>query len=124
MEITTFHGRLGTTALYYCLFMGLWALWRFIRRQPIDSSYWGATWIGEGLILVQGALGMFLWLSGRGQLEGQTMHILYGVVAALVIPGVFFYTQGSDTRRTALVYGAGFLFLFGILLRGIGTAPA
>jgi hypothetical protein len=117
MSIVEIHGRLGNTALFYVVILAVWALWRFFRRQGVDSSYWGALVIGELLLLAQGALGGYIYLRGIGYLERQFMHILYGMVSLLVIPAAFAFTRGDDRHRVMLVYGAALLFLFGIILR-------
>jgi hypothetical protein len=49
------------------------------------------------------------------------MHILYGTAAALVIPVMFFFTRGAETRQMQLMYGAGFLLVVGILLRSFAA---
>lgn len=116
------HAGLANTALYYTIAMAVWGLWRFFRRQGVDSSYWAAIVIAEVLYLAQGALGAFLFFSGIGQLNGSYMHILYGVVAVLVVPALFMYTRGDETRRVMLVYGVGFIFNFLILLRSMATS--
>lgn len=121
MTIIEFHGRLATTALYFAILMALWGLFRFFRKQKVDSSYWGALVIGEGLFLLQAGLGAYIWLSGVGSLGGRWMHVLYGVVSVLVIPAVFAYTRGDEQRRATLVYGVSFLFLVGILMRAMAV---
>jgi hypothetical protein len=122
MSLVEIHGRLGNAALLFTIIMAVWGLWRYFRRQGLDSSYWGAVVIVEVLYLVQGALGAFLFFSGIGNLTGRTIHILYGVVSVLVVPAIFVFTRGEETRRPMLVYGVGFLFLIGIFLRGITTS--
>ena len=116
------HGGLANTALYYTIAMAVWGLYRYFRRQGVDGNYWAALVIAEGLYLVQGALGAILFFSGIGHLAGPFMHILYGVVAVLVVPALFMYTRGDETRRVMLVYGVGFLFMVGILLRSMATS--
>jgi hypothetical protein len=123
MTLIDFHGRLGYTAMYYTLILALWGIWRYIRKQGIDGGYWGALVIAEILYILQASLGAFLWISGIGNLAGHGIHILYGVVSVLVVPGVFVYTHGDDRRRASLIYGLFFLFLIGIILRAITTAP-
>ena len=120
MSLTELHARLGNTAVYYMVIMAGWGLWRFFRKQGLDSNYWGALVIGEIIILLQGGLGAYLWLSGLR--PGRGIHILYGVVSALVIPGIYAYTQGNEKRRVMLVYGIGLLILVGLILRAIMTA--
>ena len=123
MSIVFIHSRLAYTAVFFSIAMALWGIWRYIRKQGIDSSYWGALYICGGLVLVQVVLGTIIWLSGAGHLGEQTIHILYGAVAVLVIPGVFIYTRGEERRRNAAIYGLAFIFLAGILIRAIMTAP-
>ena len=122
MTLIEVHGRLGNTVLFYILIMAAWGLWRFFRKQGVDSSYWGAVVIAEILLVIQAALGGYLWLSGTGNLAGRGIHILYGVASILVIPGVYLYTRGDAERRAMLLYGVFFLFLAGIVLRAMTTA--
>lgn len=121
MTIIDVHGRLANTALLYAIILGVWGLWRFVRKQNMDSNFWGAIVIAEILFLFQIALGLYLWLSGVGELSSG-VHILYGVVSVMVLPGIYLYTRGDDKRRALLIYTAGFLFLVGILIRAMMTA--
>ncbi len=121
MTVIDVHGRLANTALLYAIVLCVWGLWRFFRKQDIDSSYWGALVIAEVLFLSQIALGLYLWLSGIGRLGG-AVHVLYGVVSVLVLPGIYLYTRGDEKRRAGLIYGLGFLFLVGIIIRAMMTA--
>jgi hypothetical protein len=109
---------LGLTSLFYVVIMTIWGLWRYFRKQGVDSSYRGSLVIAEILLAAQAAMGLFLVLTRHPQ---QFMHILYGVVSLLVVPGIFAYTKGEDDRRAMLLYGVGFLFLVGILLRALTT---
>jgi hypothetical protein len=100
--------------------MALWGFWRFIRKQNVNSNYFGALVIAEVIFILQGLLGLYLWVSGAGVLSG-SMHILYGVVNVLVVPGIYLFTRGESSRRELLIYSLGFLFLVGIVLRSIAT---
>lgn len=120
MSLTDVHARLANTALFYFLILAAWGLWRFIRKQDIDSNFWGALIISEVLVLVQGGLGVYLWVIGRQPGRGW-IHILYGVVSVLTLPGIFAFTRGEQDRRVMLIYGVALLFLVGITLRAAGT---
>jgi len=120
MTLVELHARLANTALFFCIIMGLWGTWRFLRKHGMDSSYWGAAVIAEVLILVQGALGAYLWIIGLR--PARNIHVLYGIVAALAIPMIFFYTKGREERPEMLMYAVGFLILAGLLLRAMSTA--
>ncbi|NLG72680.1 MAG: hypothetical protein GX495_11670 [Chloroflexi bacterium] len=122
MTLVDIHARLANTALFYAIIMALWGILRFLRKEGVGGSYWGALVIAEILFLIQAGLGVTLLLSGS-DIGGQGIHILYGVVSVLVLPGIFTFTRGDDVRRAMLVYGVGFLFLVGILIRAISTGP-
>lgn len=117
MSVFEIHGRLGNTALLYTIILAIWALWRFFRRQGIDSNFWGALVIAEALLLVQGGLGGYIYLSGIGHLSRQFMHMLYGIIGLLIIPVVFSFTRGNDRRGVMLVYGIALLGQVAIILR-------
>jgi heme A synthase len=119
MTITEIHARLANTGLYFILIMALWGLWRYLRKQGVDSSYFGALVIGEILILAQGALGAYMWFSGLR--PERSLHLIYGISSALVVPAIFAWTRGGDKRREMLIYGIGLLFMTGLLLRAITT---
>ena len=121
MSIIDIHARLGNTMLFYIILMAVWGLWRFFRKQGVDSSYFGALVIAEVLFVLQGLLGLYLWISGVGVLQGG-MHILYGAINVLAVPGIFLYTHGENSRQVMLLYSVGFLLLVGIVLRSMATA--
>jgi len=121
MSIIEVHARLANTAIFYTVVMAVWGLWRYFRKQEVDSSYFGALIIAEILFIIQGVLGAYLYLSGIGNLDRAFMHILYGIVSVLVIPGIFAYTRGDSTRQVQLIYGITLLFLAGILFRSLAT---
>jgi len=120
MSLADFHARLAISAILYALVLGLWAFWRYFRRQGVHSSYFGALVIAEILFLAQGALGGYMWLTGLRPERGG-IHILYGVVGALTIPGVYLFTKGREERRETLIYALAMIFATGILLRAMTT---
>lgn len=120
MTLSDVHARLANTALLFCLLMAAWGAWRFVRKQGLGGSYWGALIIAEVLILAQGGLGAYLWFSGLRPLRGG-IHVLYGVVSALAIPLVYAYTRGREERPEMLMYSVTFLILAGLVLRAMVT---
>jgi len=119
MTLSEVHARLAITALVFCGIMTIWALWRFFRKQGINSSYWGAVIIAEVVILGQGLLGTYLWFIGLRPERG--VHWLYGVVLALAMPLVYTFTKGRQERPETLMYGVGFLVMFFLVLRSMVT---
>lgn len=121
MSLVEIHARLANTLLLYVILLAVWGLWRFIRREGVGSSYWGALVIAEILVVIQNLLGVYLWFINNLRPERGGIHILYGVISALAIPAVYVYTKGGDQRREMLVYAAVLLFTIGLVLRAIST---
>jgi hypothetical protein len=122
MTLGEIHGRLGTTGLYFMILMALWGLFRYFRKEGVNSNYWGALAIGEILIVVQGLLGAYLWIIGER--PERSLHVLCGIAAARVFPGVYAYTKGNEERRSILVYGVALLVSVLLIMRAISTAGA
>ena len=119
MPLVEIHARLANTTLLFVGIMAVWGIWRFWRGNGLSSSYWGAMIIAEILILFQGGLGAYLWISGLR--PDRSLHLLYGIVTALAIPAIFMYTKGREERPEMLMYTVGFLIMVGLVLRAIVT---
>ena len=121
MTLGDIHGQLAITALLFSSGMIVWGFWRYFKRMDVSSSYFGAVVIAEIIYLAQALLGLFLFISGTGELERPPVHILYGAVLLLTLPGVYIYTRGDESRRTMLLYSLAFIFLIGITFRSMST---
>jgi CDP-diglyceride synthetase len=119
--IVEIHARLGNAAFFYAAILALWALWRIIRKQGVDSNFWGALVIAEGLILLQGILGVYLYFFSGLKLARQ-IHVLYGALSALVIPAAFGFTRGHQERRDMTIYTATMLCMALLAMRALQTA--
>lgn len=124
MSLVLIHSRLANTASLFIGAVGLWALFLWLRRRPLDGSWYGAAVIGELLIIVQGAAGLWLYLSGHGAaLPRPFIHILYGIVAVITLPAAYGYFGALENERVkALAMALVCLFLWGIVQRGASTA--
>lgn len=120
MEIVVeIHRVLSNSAMLFFLLLGIWGIFRAFRNYGVGGSYMGALVIGEGLFVIQAALGAVLWLSGER--PGRPIHLLYGVFLLVALPGLFAYIKGDDSNQAQWYYGLLTLFLFGVTLRAIGT---
>lgn len=119
MSLNEIHRFMSTAIAIFFLMVGLWGLWRAIRKQGVDGSYLGSLLIAEGLYVLQAILGVLIWLNGPSP---AWQHLLYGVFALLFLPLLFTYLQGDDSNRAQWVYALGTLFLFGVALRAISTS--
>ena len=115
----TIHSGLANTASLFMLILGLWSLYYYIRNQLLDGSFFGIVAVGEILLIVQALLGLTLVLSGA-QASRPFLHYLYGFFSILVLPAVYYYTNGDEQRRAALIWCFTGIFLFGLSLRLIG----
>jgi len=121
MPLTVIHSRLWVSILLFSAAMALWGIWRFVRKQNAGSNYLGAVAMAELLNLVQFVVGVILLISGTGVLARPQVHILYGCVMVLVLPGVYIYSRGDDSRRAVLIYAVAFVFLIAIAFRSLVT---
>ena len=118
--LAVLHARLLVTILLFFGALSIWGFFSYLRGQSISGSYKGALAIGELLMLAEFVLGVLLLLSGA-QPYRLSIHILYGIVAIIGLPGAFAYTRGRDDRWELLIYVVVCLFLCGIALRALST---
>jgi hypothetical protein len=99
--------------------LGAWGLINYLRGQGISASYWGALVIGEIVALLQALLGVILIFTVRPPAD--LIHILYGALTGLVLPGVYVYTHARTGRMEMGMYALAALFIFGLGLRAMTT---
>src|SRR5215208_2467597 len=107
--LAVLHARLVVTILLFFGALSIWGFVSYLRGHSISGSYKGALALGE-LLLLSGA-----------QPYRLSIHILYGIVAIIGLPGAFAYTRGRDNRWELLIYVVVCLFLCGIALRAMTT---
>lgn len=117
--IAQFHAALANTVILYMVACGLWGLFSAFRGG-LSSSLSGALVIGEGLIIAQGLLGGVSYLAGLRPSQGG-LHYLYGLSAAITLPGIYSFTRTRSAAMQALWFGGGALFIVGLALRGQTT---
>ena len=118
--LAVLHARLVITILLFFGALSIWGFIGYLRGHSITGSYKGALAIGELLMLAQFVVGVLLLLGGA-QPYRLSIHILYGIVAIIGLPGAFAYTRGRDDRWELLIYVTVCLFLCGIALRALMT---
>lgn len=117
------HEGLSNMTWMFFLAIGLWGLVRAIRGKAVDGSYLGAAAIGQGLFILQAAIGVVLWINGRlSALNRPDVHVLYGAFVIVFLPFIYFTAlRGDDSNRGQWVLAFSNLFLFGVALRLIET---
>jgi CDP-diglyceride synthetase len=113
------HDRLATTVLLFMAAVGFWGLFSFSRGESLSGSLAGTLAIGQVLIVIQGLLGAALYVDGlRPQ---SSVHLLYGITAAVVMPFVWSYAKERHPRQSLLYYSLAALFIAGLAIRGMAT---
>ncbi len=120
MGFTQIHQSLATASLLFSLIIAGYGFWLYFRKRGIDASFWGALAAGELLYVVQIVIGFVLLASGLRPAR-TAVHLLYGVMLALVLPLAYVSTRAADTHREAGLYGLIGLFLAGVALRAMDT---
>lgn len=120
MDLTFIHARLSATIIAFSLIAAVWGLVQYARGRRVDGSYWGIAAAAELLYIVQGLIGVTLWIGGAAPARG--IHILYGAVSVVALPAYYAFSEGRDDRAALLAYSLLFLFLAGIGLRAASTA--
>ena len=116
------HSQLANTGVLYMAATGLIGLWMWWRKQPMDANYRGILTIGYILGLVIGLLGLTMLLAGSNPRD--PIHILYGIVTAVSIPGMgaLQIQRGHADINKPKWYALASFFVMGVMLRGIITA--
>ncbi|CAA9545636.1 MAG: hypothetical protein AVDCRST_MAG43-563 [uncultured Thermomicrobiales bacterium] len=117
--VALFHDRLSITIILFFAIAGAWGLLEYVRGGSLSGSIAGALIIGQVLVVIQGALGMVLFFLGNR--PNNSVHLLYGFTAALVLPFVWSYMRDRAPRQALLLYSLIALFIVGLAIRGITT---
>jgi hypothetical protein len=124
MTLIQLHTALASSATIFILAMAAWAFVLRFRSRPLDPAWYGAAVIGELLIVLQAAIGVIMYLQGLGSvLPRPFIHILYGVVAVITLPGAYAYVGNfEDENLKTVMLALICLFLWGILRRAASVA--
>ena len=121
MDLTQIHGALANACLIFSLIIAGYGFLLYFTQRAIDANFWGTVAAGELLFLAQGVVGVLLYASGLRP-SRDLVHVLYGIVLVITLPGTYAITRGRDSRREAIIYAIIGLFLAGITLRAMSTA--
>jgi len=114
------HQGLFRAGLLITAIFGVWGLIIYFRKQTPSGGYRSTLVLTEALFIVQGLLGIGLFLSGHRPKD--SLHWLYGILLVIVLPIAASYVSGRDARRAEpLVYGIAGLFMAGLAIRALTT---
>jgi heme A synthase len=113
------HNGLFRAGLIITGFIVIWSAFLYLRKQAASGSYRATLVLTEGLFIVQGLVGIAMFLGGARPHD--PLHGLYGPLLVIVLPIAASYLSGRESRREALVYGLAALFMFGLAIRAYMT---
>jgi hypothetical protein len=115
------HRVLANTLWMFYLLVAAWGIYRAIRGQAVDGSYFGAVAVVQIVMVIEVLLGATIFLTGA-RAARMFVHFMYATFAIVFLPGLFAYLKGDDSNRAQWIYALGALFMFGVTLRLISTA--
>lgn len=121
--VLSLHRGLFFAGLVLAIVIGGWGLVMFFRRIPPTGGFNSALLVTEALFIIQGLVGVTLFLGGRRPHDA--LHWLYGILLVIVIPIAMTYGASPaerDRRRQSLVYGIAGLFMAGLAIRALTTS--
>ncbi len=104
MILTEIHNRIATSVILFAAIAGVWGIISRLRGQGVSGNYWGILAVGELLFVGQAVLGILLWFNGArpGRMG---VHVLYGIVLVITLPGYYIISKGRDDQVASLLYG-------------------
>ena len=103
----------------FAVVLGLWGAYGYFRHAEITGGFRSSYLIMAGLTAVQGVVGLGLF--AFGQRPHELLHIVYGIFAALFLPGAYLYAHGGSRRREAVVLAGAAWIVAIAYFRGIAT---
>ena len=120
MTLSQVHAQLAISIMLFAGLAAVWGLVSYLRGKSVEANFWGILVVGEVLFLSQIVTGIIMWLNSARPARG--VHLLYGAVTVIAIPGYFAITKGRDDRTATLAYTLICIFLVGVGARAAMTA--
>lgn len=113
------HGYGARVLLALAVVLGVWGTYQYLRKQQVSAGFRSSYLIMAALVPIQGLIGVVTLALGHRPTE--LLHIVYGVFAALFLPGAFLYAQGPSKRREAVILAGAAWVVSIAFYRGIAT---
>ena len=97
--LAVLHAGLARALILYALVLAVWGSYQFIRHRAVSGGFRASFLLMFGLSLLQGLLGAVSF--ALGQHPRELLHVVYGIFAAVFLPGVFTYVSSGARDREA-----------------------
>ena len=110
----------GANALViFALALALWGTYLYFRRRAVSPGFRSSFVIMAGLTVVQGLAGAAIFVTG--QHPTHLLHVVYGIFAAIFLPGVYLWAHGGSSQREAVILAGAAWVVSIAFLRGFAT---
>ena len=118
-DLAFLHSGLARALIVYALVLGVWGGYQFIRHRAVSGGFRASFLLMFGLTLLQGLLGAAGFAGGQHPRE--LLHIVYGIFAAVFLPGVYTYVSSGARDREAAFLAASCWIVLIAYGRGLTT---
>ena len=113
------HQLLAEALVAFAFVLGVWGTYLYFRRDAITPGFRSSFLAMTGVSILQGLAGAGALVTGAR--PGELLHIVYGIFAALFLPGLYMYAHGGSARREAVFLAGGCWVVLIAYLRGFAT---
>jgi heme A synthase len=104
----------------FAVVLGLWGADHYFRNQRVSGGFRSTYLIMAALVFLQGIFGVAALFVGGNPREG-FLHMVYGIFAAIFVPGAYLWSRGDNQRREALILAGASWIVSIAFIRGIST---
>lgn len=117
--LTFLHVRLALSLVLFAIVLGIWGTYQFLRHRAVSGGFRSGFLLMAGLTAAQSLAGLAIY--ALGQRPGNALHVVYGIFAALFLPGLYFFTNRGRRDREAAFLAAACWIVLVAYARGITT---
>lgn len=117
--LVRFHGNLFYAIMLVGLIVGIWGIVLYFCKQGITQAFRSILLLFFTLALLEGALGLTLFLSGLRPHD--PLHYVYGGIVVFALPVALGYSSGKNIRKDSLIFGIAALIAIAAATRAFFT---
>lgn len=113
------HVRLAFALVLLSITLGIWGSYQYLRHRAVSGGFRATYLMLVGLTLLQGLVGALTF--GLGLHPRNLLHVVYGIFAAVFLPGIYFYSSRGGRDREAVFLAASCWVVVVAYVRGYTT---
>jgi CDP-diglyceride synthetase len=105
--------------LLFAVAIAIWGTYQYFRKAEISAGFRSSYLIMAAVTAVQGLLGLAAFATGGH--PRTLLHLVYGVFAAVFVPGAYLWARSGNRRREAVILAGASWVVSIAFFRGIAT---